>query len=180
MVDFSTLMVGDIVEYTEHEATNPDYFGHEAVVLNVVAHGRDARVELEVVDVHNGEKFKAKIYDPSRIELANPVMFADIKDVSSVHVGDILYFKRDSRTTPDYWGFAARVEDVDEDYPEYVTVVVPNVDVVRRISADEWNENPDFDGDDVHTEDSTSISRLAMLVGEINSSQELDDFLRSV
>lgn len=109
-------------------------------------------------------------------------MFVDIDNTEDICVGDILYFKESSRTNPDYWGFSARVEDIDTDGDKYVTITAPNLDVVKKISAYEWNENPDFDGHDVHTEETTNVNRLVRWVEDVNidSSQELDDFLRSV
>lgn len=107
-------------------------------------------------------------------------MFVDIDDTSSVCVGDILYFKESSITNPDYWGYAVRIEEIDDEDDDFVTITAPNLDVVKKISSDDWNENPDFDGKDVHKEVGTRISRLALLAGEINSTPELDDFLGSL
>lgn len=78
MVDFDSLIPGDVVIYTNHPSTNPDYFGCEAVVLEVFGCDERAYVKLEVANVRNGEKFLSIIYDPSRIELIDVVSDDDV------------------------------------------------------------------------------------------------------
>ncbi len=75
MVDFCSLRPGDILRYTEHEDTNPAYFGHTATVRSLTIDGCYPCVELEVVAVDNGRSFISHIDDPSRLEL---VVRADV------------------------------------------------------------------------------------------------------
>lgn len=79
MVNFDTLVAGDVVIFANHPSTNSDYYGHEAVVIGVSGCGEDAYVKLEVVSVyHDGGKFVSAIYDPSRLELRDVVSDDDI------------------------------------------------------------------------------------------------------
>ena len=73
MVSFNSLVDGDVVVYANHPSTNPDYFGHEAVVLGVFGCGEDAYVKLEVAAVDSGEKFVSIISNPARLWLRDVV-----------------------------------------------------------------------------------------------------------
>lgn len=73
MVDFCSLRPGDILRYTEHEDTNPAYFGHTATVRSLTLDEFVPCVELEVVAVDDvGRSFISHIDDPSRLELVVP------------------------------------------------------------------------------------------------------------
>lgn len=100
-------------------------------------------------------------------------MFMDIEDTSDVRCGDILYLKDCNSTDPLYWFYSVRVEKI---YSEYSIIVkVPDRDVIAKISADNWNENPDFDNiHETHTE-TVILSRL-MRRATVDTSC-IDDFL---
>lgn len=103
-------------------------------------------------------------------------MFVDIDNTSNICVGDILYLKECTRTRSDYWRYAVRVEEIDDD--TYVTINAPNPSIVETISYDDWNGSPNFDNVRTHKESRTYIGRLAMLVDDVDlSSEELDEFL---
>lgn len=100
-------------------------------------------------------------------------MFMDIEDTSGVHCGDILYFKDCDSTDPLYWFYSVRVEKINSEYG--VKIKVPDRDVIARISADSWNESPDFDNvHETHTE-TVVLSRL-MRRATVDTSC-IDDFL---
>ena len=102
-------------------------------------------------------------------------MFVDIENTDDICVGDILYLKECHRTRSDYWWYAVRVEEIN-DFTR-VTVTVPDPSVIQKIHYDDWNKSQNFGSGTTHTESYMDVSRLAMLVDDVDLGSELGEFL---